>query len=147
MNDASIRDTATPENPHYHGHIGDICPIEYQGGIVFDAGSGPVLRYFEPWKGEDGPRVTVYTIHIADDVLQGLDWLDLDRIAALVGVGEDEIRLAATSDDPVARACVYEAIGSYCGFVELDQYWEDMSEDEAERIFGASVDAAVEVRR
>ncbi len=122
----------------YIGVIGDNSPIEHQGGIIYDAGYGPTLTYFQPYD----ERVSIYTISIADDVEGEMDWVDWAALASYQGMDEAELRGYARSKDVLARASVYEVIGSRDGFRELDYSPEDMTLEAAERKWNRSVDAA-----
>lgn len=54
----------------------------------------------------------------------------LPAIAESVGMPETELTELLCSEDPMARAHAYSAIGSYHGFANLDSYPLDLTETE-----------------
>jgi len=124
----------------YFGVIGDMNPIDHGGGVVFDAGegSGPCMTYFQPWEG----NVSVYTIFIGEDVGSELDWTDWAGLASWSGIEESEMKEHAVSPNVLARASVYESVGGYHGFANLDHEERTLTAEQAEEEFGALVDAA-----
>lgn len=124
-----------------YGIIGDGNPIEYGGGIVYkESGSDRYrLIYFQPY---DEDLVSVSDINIARDVAADLNWVDWKKVAQFIDMGLDELKQHSFSTDPLARADVYAAVGSYHGFIELDPDQQEMTIRQAERKFGRSVDAA-----
>lgn len=126
----------------YIGVIGDVNPIEHQGGVIYDAGYGPHLLYFQPWSDEGDDMVSVYEIPIGDDVLEDLSWVDWNEVADFIGMDESELRSHARSDNVHARASTVEAVGSYYGFGELDPQVIDVTYEHAEDKWGDAVDAA-----
>lgn len=130
-------------NTKFHAVIGDLNPIEHDGGVVFDRGHGPEVVYFQGWHhDEEGPQVCVATFMVEDDVLEDLDWVDWKSVADLNGMEVDELKKWAKSEDVVDRALVYERVAAYCGYGELDSQRRDMPLEEAEKEFGEFVDAA-----
>jgi len=131
------------ENTTFHGIIGDINPIEHDGGVVFDRGHGPEVIYFQGWADDEGEdRVTVYEFTIADDVAEELDWADWDRVGSCVGMDPEELRAEGRSENALARASVYQCVAAYCGFRELDPNPRELTLEKAEREFGEFVDNA-----
>lgn len=122
----------------YIGIIGDVNPIEHWGGIIYDAGYGPHVTYFQSY--ED--MVSVYDFPIEDNVLEDLNWVDWNAVAKSIGMPVSELKEHAVSPNVFARASVYEAVGGYYGFGELDPYAEEMTIKQAERKWGRAVDAA-----
>lgn len=123
------------------GVIGDMSPIEHGGGIVFRRPGGQYsLLYFQAYNGDE--LVSVYDIEIDDDVLSDLDWASWEAIAKFIDMPVSELKGHARSDNVMARASVYEAIGSYQGFGNLDPNQQEMKLSTAEGKWGRSVDAA-----
>lgn len=129
-------------NIKFHGVIGDMNPIEHSGGVVYDNGSGPEVLYFQDW-GEDGEvRVTVSRFSVEDNVLEDLTWVDWEGVASSIDMDPEELKGHATSSNVLARAQVYETVGMYCGFRELDAYPQELTLEQAENEFGEFVDRA-----
>jgi len=100
------------------GVIGDRSPVEHGGGVIYKGpGDEYELHYFQPY---DEDLVSVYRFDIAPDVLAELDWVDWKDIANYIGMDVDELKGYAKSDNVHARASVYESVGGYHGFGELD---------------------------
>ena len=126
------------EEKKYLGTIGDSDPITHWGGFVSDSGYGPHLTYFQSY--ED--RVSIYGVFIEDDVYAELDWVDWDAVSQYADVSKADLRKYGSSEDPLARAQVYETVAGYYGWGEFDFYPQDITLEEAEEIYGPEVDAA-----
>lgn len=127
------------ENTTFHGIIGDVNPIEHDGGVVFDRGNGPEVLYFQGWTDEYGEdRVTVFEFTVVEE----LDWVDWDSVSRSYGIYVDELKALGRSPDVLARAEAYNCIASYYGFRELDPNPRELTLEKAEREFGEFVDQA-----
>lgn len=127
----------------FHGIIGDMNPIEHDGGVVFDNGHGPEVIYFQGWHDDEtGPRVSVYEFMVDDNVVDDLGWVDWASVASCIGMEVEELKGHAVSDNVLARAQVYESVAAHSGFSELDSQPRHMSLEEAEEEYGAFVDKA-----
>lgn len=125
-----------------YGGIGDINPLEHGGGVVVDSGEGAELFYFVPDEdlehlGVDTGKVEVYRVLLEDpeEALCFVDWAQVARY-----VGEEEEVLRGTGESVVARALVYETVGHYYGFANLDDNPLVLDAQEAEKRFGPLVD-------
>jgi hypothetical protein len=126
----------------FHGVIGDMNPIEHDGGVVYTGEYGTYVRYFQGWSDGEGPRVSVYDFCVEDDVGEDLTWVDWKSVAECVGLKEEELRAYFAAPNPLARAQVYESVAAHYGFGELDSMPRKMTPEEAEKEFGEFVDAA-----
>jgi len=126
----------------FHGIIGDMNPVEHGGGVVFENGYGPQVVYFGGWSAEGEARVTVSTFSVEESVLEDLSWVDWAGVASYVGLSEEELRGHATSENVLARAKVYESVGQYHGFGELDLEPLELTLEQAEEEYGDFVDRA-----
>lgn len=131
----------------YIGVIGDMNPIEHWGGVIYDAGYGPHMTYFQSYDAEGEEMVSVYDFPIDDNALEDLNWVDWDAVASYIDMDVDELKGHATSNNILARASVYEAVGSYQGFGELDPNQQEMTLKSAEGKYGRAVDAAHRAER
>ncbi len=113
------------------GRIGDSNPVDYGGGIIRDCGHGPELLYFQPW----GDKVSVYSFYIKKDAISDLDWVDFDEVASFMGIQKEEIEQAGKSENIINRASVYESVGMYYGFYNLDFYFQILNVEDADLIF------------
>ena len=127
----------------FHGIIGDINPIEHDGGVVFDRGHGVEVLYFRSYEHVGVSRTSVYEFMVEEDVLKDLTWVKWADVASFIGMDEEELRGHAVSDNILARAQVYETVGSYAGFAELDDRPQEMTLEQAEEKYGDFVDRAV----
>lgn len=131
------------------GHVGDLNPVEHWGGVVYDAGYGPHLLYFQSYDAEGRTMVSVYDFSI--DNFDRSDWYDWDAVASYIGWDEISIDLDvdmglkdyALSLDcekhPMVCASIYESLGSYYGFGELDHEPSEMSLEDAEEVYKSLV--------
>lgn len=126
----------------FHGTLGDVNPIEHDGGVVYDSGYGVEVLYFQ--NAEEDSRVTVIRFAVKDDAVDDLSWADWDAVASFIGMDVDEFKGDGASENPVTRARVYEGVGGYHGFSNLDSYPREMTRDEAEAEYGPFVDEAHE---
>lgn len=126
----------------FHGIIGDMNPIEHDGGVVYqnDPDQSPEVVYFRGWHDDEGPRVTVATFCVEDNVLEDLTWVDWDSVASYIGMDVEELKGHAVSDNVVARACVYESVASHSGFMNLDSQPRELTLEQAEKEYGEFVD-------
>lgn len=115
------------------GRIGDLNPVEHGGGVIRDCGHGPELLYFQPWG--CGVGVSVYSFPIEEDAISDLDWAEFENVASFMGMDKEEIEQAGRSENIVARAHVYESVGMYHGFINLDSYPRTFDIEDAELIF------------
>ena len=124
----------------FHGIIGDINPIEHNGGVVYDRGHGVEVLYFQGWTDEGEERVTVFRFMVEDDVVADLTWADWDSVASCIGMDVDELKGYGTSDNVLARAQVYESVAAHSGFREMDSQPREMTLEAAEHTDGTFVD-------
>ena len=124
-------------------NIGDRYPMDYGGHIVFqaEAPDGRVTYHSEYWDepilmrarpkpvSRDGllqvheaaeEVYEVYRWDIERDAVSDLEWADLQGVADTLGRSLSELEEAGRSDDPIRRAVLYEEVGRYHGFMELD---------------------------
>jgi hypothetical protein len=130
------------EQTQFHGIIGDMNPIEHDGGVVFQNGEdqSPEVVYFQGWHDDEGPRVTVATFNVEDNVLEDLTWVDWDSVASCIGMDVEELKGYAVSDNVLARAQVYESVAAHSGFMNLDSQPRELTLEEAEKEYGEFVD-------
>ena len=109
---------------------GDDDPFIVHG--VKDPKTGLIEMRAEYWqRWDDLPRLKyqVYEWIIEDDAIKDLDWVDWDEIARSAGGSKEDLLRDGRSRDPVVRAWVYQAVGQYHGFLNLDGYprilWEE----------------------
>ena len=126
----------------FHGIIGDMNPIDHGGGVVFQNGEdqSPEVLYFSGWHDDEGPRVTVSTFCVEDNVLEDLNWVDWDSVASCIGMDVAELKGYAVSDNVLARAQVYESVAGHSGFGELDSQPRELTLEQAEKEYGEFVD-------
>ena len=124
----------------FHGIIGDMNPIEHNGGVVLDRGDGPEVIYFQSWDMSGETRVTVYSFMVADNVTEELSFADWDKVAKCCGCSEEGLIEDGRNENILARASVYEVFGAYYGMSEIDCYPREMTLEEAENEFGDLVD-------
>lgn len=117
--------------------IGDPNPIEHRGGIVYWTPYGPEMLYFEQSEG----TVWVYRVDLDYEDIQWVDW---DQVGSFVGVEGKEVERAAESEIPLAMASVYEALGSYYGWLRFAEEPETLTMAEAKSKYDGDVDAAHE---
>lgn len=126
----------------FHGVIGDMNPIEHDGGVVYDRGHGVEVLYFQGYTHLGVQRVSVYEFMVEDDVAKELNWVDWKAVAECVGLKEEELRAYTDAPNPIARAQVYESVAANYGFSELDHRPEEMTLEQAEEKYGDFVDRA-----
>jgi len=128
----------------YYGIIGDMSPLEHQGGVVFEGDCGPELIYFQPWGDGGEKRVSVYTTTVDDDLLEDHHWWSSawEMLARSYGLKVEELREYAGSEDPLVRAQVLEILAGYYGWSEFDETPEEMTLEEAEAEYEEIVTAA-----
>ncbi len=129
------------------GHVGDANPVEHWGGVVYDEGygHGPHLLYFQSYDAEGETMVSVYDFPI--DNFDRSDWYEWDAVASSIGWDEISINLDVDmglkdyalsldcEEDPLTCAWLYESLGSYYGFGELDHEPTEMTLEDAEDFY------------
>lgn len=129
------------------GQIGDVNPIEYGGGPVWqDDGGEAHLAYTwgletdhpdaDPMGDVQDLKLQVYVVSLESsgaDFVSWYDWVNWADVARSIGMASAELRGYARSDDPMARASVAESIAGYYGWGELDPYPEAYTVGELER--------------
>lgn len=119
--------------------IGDVDPIAYGGGFVYEDTTGmypPEVAYFDPapdevWHKTEGKTpLTVYRF-ILEPKPENEWWYDkLGEIAAFTGRTTEDLQKDAKSTI-VVQANLYRDIIAYYGVTEFDQYPATMTEEEA----------------
>lgn len=112
------------------GHVGDIDPISYGGGFVYEDSTGvycPEIAYFEPatdetWhKLEGNSPVSVYRILIERDPTREWWYEKLADVATYCGQPLETMQ-ALAGGTTMERAYVYESLIHYFGAEEFDYY-------------------------
>lgn len=107
----------------YDISLGDVSKVIYSGFLV-DSATGEAIYWYEPqFDVYDFPNkeIECYRFTIAEDAIKDLNWLKLEDwsgVASFAGI--KDIYLAARHVDIYERARVYEVVGSYYGFINLD---------------------------
>jgi hypothetical protein len=118
------------------GSVGDVNPVDYGGGFVYKLPGDPE-PYIEYVHGLDGGdtegRMTLYRDSIPADVFAHYNWAKVEEIARYIGADPDELRRLGASRKVMDRAYAVEAIASYHGWHELDQYPLELTEKELRR--------------
>jgi hypothetical protein len=74
---------------------------------------------------EDGTvQFHCYRFEVEDNVAKDLDWVEWERIASMIGRDLESLMADAKSPDPLTRAWLYDAVGSYYGWENIDAYPE-----------------------
>lgn len=79
------------------GHVGDVDPIAYGGGFVYEDETGvycPEMAYFEPAPDEDSP-LHVYRVLLERDSTQEWWYADLSSVASYAGLTLGEAQRVA----------------------------------------------------
>jgi len=126
----------------FYGIIGDCNPIEHGGGVVYENEHGIEVVYFRGWSDDYGPRVSIARFTVEKSVIEDLPWVDWKGVASFIGVNEEALLEYAVANNVLARAQVYESIGSYHGFQNLDHEQRELTLEEAENEYGELVDRA-----
>lgn len=130
------------------GTIGDVNPLQYDGGFVFQDSDGRVtLEYAmappddHPWFRRNGYKAydlplrtapyTVYRVDVSEDVKKDLSWLKSKDWAAIAahGNGEDTKTegenlacFLSKRAEPLQRAMIYWDVANHFGWNNLDDY-------------------------
>lgn len=107
-------------------NLGDVHPLDHGGTLVFEIWDRDGRR-FESVRID--PRIDrSYEVRrwpIEKDVLRDASWVDGDHLqdlASYIGVDERYLKRASAHSDARVRARLYEDIGAYFGFDNLDAY-------------------------
>lgn len=118
------------------GNLGDENPLEYGGHIVYrvyDPKNGTRWIRGEYWSEPINDIFLVYQWDVEKDVLRDLNWVEWNDVARHEGIGLEELKRMANSEEILKRARVYEMVGQFYGFDNLDGYREYFSRDEIEK--------------
>lgn len=132
------------------GSIGDIDPIAYGGGFIYQDQTGiypPELTYFEPAPDEDWHKtrgntpLQVYRIILENNPQNEFWYSKLSDVARTVGQPLEDLQRMA-GGTPLERAYVYECLIHYFGANEFDscpiqttegkayfRYWREMKKN------------------
>lgn len=132
------------------GHIGDVDPIAYGGGFVYEDETGiycPEMSYFEPapdseWhKTEGATPLRVYRVLLEKDSTREWWYEDLQAVANYTGQTLHEAQRMANGTT-MERAILYSDLISYHGAENFDSYPQTMTEDEAYARYKAEMKAS-----
>jgi len=126
--------------------VGDVDPITYGGGVVFEDENGNyTLEYTygaeaDPTYQSDEPdpdfEHVVYRVQLErslDELLRWFDWIDLDGVADSIGSTKADMLSKARSGGVLGRAMLIEDVAGYYGWGELDDYGIKIREAELEK--------------
>lgn len=128
--------------------LGDVNPLEYGGYFIYEDTTGVYAPEGEKLAvvGENGPTHTAWRFpldkcHFTKDGALGDNkfhpdlsvWFNdgLQAVAGFICAKLEDLKADFCSDDILARARAYEAIGEYHGFDNLDSYPLVMTRHEA----------------
>ena len=131
------------------GAVGDVNPIDYDGGIVLEDSTGvyaPEVEYYERESDADNSKIRVYRFSADKCTFEGgilsdnpyhkdhAVWFadSIASIAAQYDRGVDFISMLC-SDDTMKRAWAWVEVAIYHGFEELDSYPLTLTVKEAEK--------------
>lgn len=122
----------------YTMSLGDVTPVIY-GGFLVDEETGESIFWYEPdFDENDHPEktITCYRFTVEKDAIEDLNWLKEDDWES-VGRSWDmpNILELGKSPDIYNRARVYEAVGGYYGFNNLDGYPDQYTFAELEAMY------------
>jgi hypothetical protein len=107
------------------GQTGDVNLFEYDAGIVYKNVDGVQWEWWQ-WMNEDdesgAAKALVYRCDVPYNVFKEHGWASTKDIASFVGSTASELREMGTSSNTMERVWALEAISSYYGSVELDNY-------------------------
>lgn len=123
-------------------NFGDVNPLTYGGSFVFENDGEYTCEHFDV--GEEGENVTVYRFNLPmctfiNGVLSDNEfhpnypaWFadSIGKVAECCGVPRRELVDGLCASDPVKRAAVFQDIGRYHGFDNLDSYPITLTESE-----------------
>lgn len=128
-------------------NLGDRHPLDHGGYIIYRVrdpkkeGPGASWIQAEFWDepvevDRDEPKKDLYEVYrwqIEPDVFEELSWVkDWDAIASSTGMKPSKLIRMARSKDILDRAGVYEDVGRYHGFENLDSYPERFTREQME---------------
>ena len=128
-------------------NLGDKHPLDYGGYIIYrvrdpkQTGPHATWTQAEFWDeplevDRDDPEKDLYEVYrwqIEPDVFRELSWVDdWDVIAGASDIPSSKFIRMARSGDAIERALVYEAVGRYHGFENLDSYPERFTRKQME---------------
>ena len=117
------------------GKIGDVNPVDHNGGVIIDAGYGPQLVYFQ----NQDDIVTVYRVFIAHDTVCDLHWPDFGGVADYIGTTPERLLHLRTYGSTAEKAQLYADVASYHGWTNLDSTPQEMSLFDAEKLHDSMV--------
>lgn len=113
------------------GKIGDVNPVDYDGGVIIDTGHGPQLFYYQN-QGESD-TVRVYRVFISDDMASDLAWVDWSALCKFLGGDEESEPIQDGFNGSIAtKAQIYAYVAAYHGWANLDSDPVEMTRTEAE---------------
>lgn len=122
----------------YTKSLGDVSKVVY-GGFLVNELTGDAIYFDDPtFDVEDHPEktITCYRFTIAENVIDDLSWLKKeDWFNVGEFIGEKYIMLTAISGNILDRARIYEAVGRYYGFNNLDGYPAEYTFAELEAMY------------
>lgn len=123
----------------YATYVGDIDPIAYGGGIVYQDETGvydPEMIWFEPaldkecQKDSDNCIVTMYRMILEHDITREWWYNRLEEVARFCGCSVSFL-LNGVDTDIHMKALLYESLIRYFGEYEFDQYPNSITNKEA----------------
>ena len=107
----------------YSISLGDISKVIY-GGFLVDELTGNAIYWFEPdfdCNDEPDKTITCYRFTVEIDAIQDMSWIKGHDWHSIVDTMDmQNIEVLGSSSDIFDRARVYEVVGMYYGFINLD---------------------------
>lgn len=105
------------------GTIGDVNPIEHDGGQVIDMGDGRFQLEYVQKQNENDDDHTRYVYQIDLDPVDPFKEWGQDTVSGVCsccGIEQEELVRLFASEDPMERVRGYEAFAGYWGWHEFD---------------------------
>ena len=112
----------------YYATVGDVNPIDYDGGYIFRVTSDGKTTYrleYVNWDSDESENGNLYSVDVDRDLSNQISWVkdkDIEHLASAIDIEPAEWKALMQHPEVIVRARCLEEVAGYFGWENLDSY-------------------------